>query len=411
MKTSTILCWKYWISKVHPPLPLTPLQSQKLLKKFNTSFRRVLDREYPEVMSGNRTHVQQHIQSVLESPLIRGRGTPRNHFDGHVESLSQLRSFMRRPMDHFKNQVAAGTATVESAKMCLTAQLQLASASSHKSRPLQPFGAGSIVLEWMRSLPAVKMELISLDLELINLLTTVLNAEGNESMIWQWIMLWQQRASNESSNWKRVCIIKVQTVIFRSFLEIEIKTAGLNAAVDVFLRGVVEISSWSVVSTVNLNLILGRPGRFLIFQILGGSSLIPTLQLKSFIQTISLWHPQARVHRILLELYRRQCTNKDTARKFLAQLDADGIAKSENLNQRSVLLHTRRKVAELLLSSGSEQEVRWVKEYLRANYNALIDISDPAAPPPVRDTDLQIKQQEETAEESSLRLLDSLAVH
>ena len=295
--------------------------------------------------------------------------------------------------------------------MCLTAQLQLANASSHTSRPSQPFGAGSFVLEWMRSLPAVKMELISLDLELISLLTKVLNAEGNESMIWQWMMLWQQRASDEPSNWKRICIIKVQTVIFRSFLEIEINTAGVKAAVDVFLRGVVEISSWSMLSTVNLNLILGRPGRFLTTQILGGSSLIPPLQLKSFIQSICLWRPQARVHRILLELYRRQCTNKDTARIFLAQLDADGIASSENLNQRRVLLHARRKVAELLLSSGSEQEIRWLKEYWRATYDSIIGLPNPAAPPPVRETDLEIKQQQEAAEETSLRLLDSLAVH
>lgn len=413
MKTSTILSWKYWISKLHPPFTLSPLESQKFLKLLNTSFQRVLDREYPEVMSDKRTHVQQHIQSVLESPRISGRRTlrnsVRNHFEGHVESLSQLRFFMMRPMDHFKNQVAAGTVTVESAKMCLKAQTQLASASSHKSRPLQPFEAGSMFLEWMRSLPAVEMELISLDLELINLLTTVLNTEDNEPVIWQWIMMWQQRASNERSKRKHECIY-VQTVIFRSFLENKIKTAGLNAAVDVFLRGVVEISSWSTVPSSNLNLILHQPGRFLVFQILGDSNLIPTLQLKSFIQTFSLWRPQAQVHQILLELYRRQCTNKDTARKFLAELDADGMASLEHPDPRNVLIRVHHKVAELI-SSGSEKEARWVKEYLRANYTALVGPWSPVASPQVRDTDLPKTQQQEAAEESSLRLLDSLSVH
>lgn len=409
MKSTTICCWKYLLSKIHPPLPMTPQESRNLLIKFNSSFQRHLDRKHPEVMSGNRSRVPQHIQAVLDNPLIGGGRKPCNHFDGHVDSLSQLRRLIKRPMDHFKDEVAAGIATVESAKMCLIAQLQLARASD-KPLPLRSAGLGPIVLNWMCSVPAMRVELSSLDLHLVVLLAAVLNAESNENMIWHWIKLLQQRLRNEPSESKRQWIFKAQPLVFQTFLRYEIMNSGVYSAVDVFVRGLVEISSLPEVSTNTVKRMVRRAGRFLMLQILNDTSLIPTSQLKSFIQTIHAWSPTPKIHQMLLELHHPQCTNISAALKFLAELDVDGIVGLENKIQRRDLVRLSLKVAELLLSSGSEQELRLVMEFLRTNFAAEVGCSDPDPSPPVRHKESHEEQQQST-EESSLLLLDSLAVH
>ena len=410
MKASTSRYWKYFLSKIHPPVPITPQETRDLLAKFNYSFRRSLDREYPVVVSGNRSHVPQHIQSVLDNPLIGGGRKLLNHFDGHVESLAQLRHLMKQPMDHFKHEVAAGRATVESASLCLVAQLHLARASSDQRRSLLSSGAGSIVWNWMCSMPPVRAELLSRYLSLVRILVTVLNAEGNEQVTWLWIKLLEQRVGNEpfSRQSQEICI--TQTVIFRSFLKNEIKNTNIRSAVDVFVRGLAEISSWSKESTDTVHRIVRRPGRFLLLQLLDDSSLIPTLQLKKFIQTLRVWSPTPQVHKMLLELHRPRCTNTGAVLKFLSQLNVGRIASVTNINQRADLVRLSLKVAELLLLSGSEQEARWVMEFLQRNFATELGCSEPGASPPERSTQSR-GQRQQCAEETSIRLLDSLAVH
>lgn len=396
--------WKFWMSKIHPPLSMTPQESRHLLIKFKASFQRHLDREHPEVMCGNRSHVRKHMQSVLDNPLMGGDrklSRPCNHFDGHVESLSQLRHLMKRPMDHFKHEVAAGTATAESAKMCLTAQLQLARASD-KPLPLPSSGAASIVLNWMW-LSDVRVESLSQDIGLVILLVAVLHVEGNENMMWRWIKL-LQRIFNESSNPKPEWTYKTQSAILHCFLRHEITSASFSSAVDVFDRGVVEISK---ASTDTVNRILRPSGKFLMLQILNDSSLMSTAQLKSFIRTIPVWSPTPQLHRILLELYLPGRANIDAALKFLAEVDLDRFASIKQRIRRGDLVRLTLKVAELLLSSGLVQEVRWLMEFLQTHFAAEIGCSDPDASQLVRYTG----QQQQSSEESSLRLLDSLAVH
>lgn len=401
------------MSKIHPPLPMTPQESRKLLLKFNSSFRRHLDREYPEIMSENRRLVPQHLQSILDNPLIGGSRKPCNHFDGHVESLSQLRQLMKRPMDHFKDEVAAGTATVESAKLCLIAQLQLARASSDKPLSLRSSGAAAIVLEWMCSLQATRLELPALDTRLVDLLGEVLSAEGNPNMLWYWIKQLNEKSRNELSKPKRQWNYVTQTFIIRSFLSNEIKNAGLSSAVDVFIRGALEISSWSKGSIDIVNHILRRPGRFLMLEILNRASLVPTLQLNAFIGIIPVWSPTPQVHQILLDIHRPQCSNIGAALKFLAELDVDDIVRLGNrfpqTYQRRDLVRLSLKVAELLLSSGSEQELRWVMEFLRTNFAAEICSPDQVRRRQRNTTSRE--QQQQSAEKSCLHLLNSLAVH
>lgn len=155
MKASTVLYWKYLLSKIHPPLPVDKRDYERMLSALQASFQRRLDRDYPRVTSEERTTVDDHIQSILVNPLFsikpKRQLTCRNHFYGHVESLSQLRYLMRQPMDHFKDEIAAGTATLGSAKTCLTAELQKALASPKESRrqSLKHSEAGSTVLNWL----------------------------------------------------------------------------------------------------------------------------------------------------------------------------------------------------------------------------------------------------------------------
>ncbi|WEW55130.1 hypothetical protein PRK78_000558 [Emydomyces testavorans] len=86
MKLSSAQAFKFLTSKIHPPLPRTPRESQQLLSVLTSSFRRQLDREHPPVQSAESqasarslsedrrfngpVNADQHLSSVLDHPLF-----------------------------------------------------------------------------------------------------------------------------------------------------------------------------------------------------------------------------------------------------------------------------------------------------------------------------------------------------
>ncbi|MCJ1466596.1 Saccharopine dehydrogenase [Pseudocyphellaria aurata] len=414
MKISRILHWKDWMSKIHPPLPMTPHESRKLLYKSKSSLQRRLDHEHPEVMSDDRGRVRQHFQSVLDNPLLSGGPKLHNHYDGHVKSSSQPRRLLKRPMDHFKDQITAGTASIKSASVCLTSQLQLAQASPKRPPRLQPSGAEYVVLHWMCDLPVEKAAPLSLEeLELVKLLVRVITIQGDKDLIWRGIQRLEENLSLDPSSPKGLRICNLVNFIIKGLLWREIETSGLISAVDFFTQGVLEMSS----TNCRIHHLLQIPGRFLLRRLLEYPSLIPTLQLNSFVKTLPAWSVTPRLHEILFKLHFPQCAGIGGVRAaldYLAGLDVDGIAMKSQWQKKDVVRLSLR-VAELLSSSGSDHEARWVMEFLQTNFASEIGYLDTKKSPKwalrfdkrPRQRDTQSPEEEQY---SVLRFLNSIAV-
>lgn len=411
MKASTILCWKYLVSKIHPPLPMDNRESERMLSALKASFQHRLDRDYPRVTSEERTTIDDHIQSILVNPLFsikpKRQITYQNHFHGHVKSLSQLRHLMRQPMDHFKDEIAAGTATLGSAKTCLTAELQKALASPKETRQsLRHSEAGSTVLNWLWSSSGTETGYFLLDQAFMKRLMPFLDAVSHEKLIWCWMQLLQKRIRNETSEIKCVQIRTMQSRILHYFLKSEILYGdGLNSAINIFLRGIVDISNWSGLYSSDVNAILERAGRYLMLDMIENPAAITTELWASFCQTTSVWSSSPRLYSELPALHRSGSIKHALA--FLTNLDTHEIARL-NGNQRIDMTRLSLKTVELLLSQELGTKAEWVMRFLQSNfaneigYMALYTSSETFR---TRKEQLQIQ-----SEESSLRLLDTLGV-
>lgn len=385
-------------------------ESERMLSELKASFQHRLDRDYPRVTSEERTTIDDHIQSILVNPLFsikpKRQITYRNHFDGHVESLSQLRHLMRQPMDHFKDEIAAGTATLGSAKTCLTAELQKALASPKESRgqSLKYSEAGSTVLNWLWSSSGAETGYFLLDQAFMKRLMPFLDAVNHEKLIWHWMQLLQKRIRNEKSELKRLQIRTMQSRVLHYFLKSEILYgAGLNSAINTFARGIVDISAWSGLFSGETSAILERAGRYLMLDMIENPASITTEFWASLCQTTSIWSSSPRLHNELLVLHRSGSIKNALA--FLTNLDTHEIARLSR-NQRIDMIRLSLKTVELLLSQELGIKAAWVMRFLQNNFANEIGYM-------ALDTSSEISRKRKAHlqskwEESSLRLLDSL---
>lgn len=412
MKASTILYWKYLVSKIHPPFPMDRRESERMLSALKASFQHRLDRNYPRVTSEERTTVDDHIQSILVNPLfsikLKRQITSRNHFHGHVKSLGQLRYLMRQPMDHFKDEIAAGTATLGSAKTCLTAELQKALVSPKESRGqfFRNSEAGSTVLNWLWSSSGAEDGFFLLDQAFMKRLMPFLDAVSHEKLIWHWMQLLQKRIRKETSEIKCLQIRTMQSRILQYFLKSEILyRAGLNSAINIFLRGIVDISTWSGLYPGDINAILERAGRYLMLDMIENPASITTELWASFCQTIPIWSSSPRLHSELPTLHRSGSFKHALA--FLINLDTPELARL-NRNQRIDMICLSLKTVELLLSQELGTKAAWVMRFLHRNFaNEIGYVSLDRSSEMFRKRKEQLQIQ---CEESSLRLLDTLGV-
>ncbi len=198
----------------HHPAPLSPRESQQLLKSITSSFRHKLDREHGSASheSGSFTLdtraprsrpaaqlTDSHIRDVLSNTLLSYRKPRTTTAEAHQHhSKSAARSpppplARRNPVDVFDEAVAKGLMTLRAATGCMfavqKAALEQGAKQSNVSRAHARFGIGRRVLNW---LSASGQEgtldfLSSGNTQFLRLLVQFLVIEGREYKIWEWI--------------------------------------------------------------------------------------------------------------------------------------------------------------------------------------------------------------------------------
>ncbi len=241
------LGWNAFVSKIHPPLPMTPQKSQRLLAIVNTSFKEQLDHHRPSHLE---EHAGLHLHSILTNPLFTAR--LRSSHEATVSSVLRERSdksmgliqeFVKRPMDILKEHISAGTATFHTAWLCLQAESKncLASPAATVGDAMRSSDTASIILDWLWASHAETLDVLLEQSRFFRLLVLFLVAEKRHDRIWSWLQILQSNLDTAPPRQLRTSISRTYNKLLFAFLKSEVLLGdGLDAATGIFVRAVNE---------------------------------------------------------------------------------------------------------------------------------------------------------------------------
>ena len=407
MKASSTLSWRYLVSKIHHQLPLNRRESQKLLALLQTSFRQQLDRQHQVTLSDSRNATNHHLQSILKNPLFEAGATKRRLSSSNQRSGSQLGLFqelLERPITYFKEHVVAGTATLDIAKLCLTAQYEKLSQSSSAGpvASTKSSETGSIILSWLWSSGIAESKSFLNDKRFLNLLIPFLVIEGQGDLIWRWIM---QLQPNLDHGLRGPILFARRRYLLFKLVEAEAKHGrGLIPSLNIFMEKLREIwSSPNPFNYISQGLFHGA-GAYLCME-LAKTSESNTVEVDKYgelYQTVVSWSSRPFYHRGMMELHHPQNPTTASALRYLSEWE------HAKLDRKSTV-RLGLKAAEISLNNDAQADALWVFDFLKSNFADELGLSSTA-----RDSSKDLAQEEKPVgqeEQISLRSLEALEVH
>ena len=203
MRVTQILRWKSLVSKLHPPVPITPHESARLLALLNASFRKQLAFQPFADRLGNEHPTDLHLRTILKNPLFekQSRDASLEGLEGSGRPLGQVRDLLQRPTDNFTAQIAAGTATLDTALCCLRICYYrcLAAPNASPVIAMRASATGTVVLEWLWSSGLEDSLQFLKQRDFARLLIKFLVAEGRQGRVQYWLRRLQDQACKGSS--------------------------------------------------------------------------------------------------------------------------------------------------------------------------------------------------------------------
>lgn len=422
MKLSTVLSLRTLTSRIHHPLPLNPRESQKLLSILNASFRQQLDQDYPVTSSGHAHDAHHHLHSILTNPLFNvktrrrrlssERSAERNH-----GSLEDARLFVRRPLDYFKEHVAAGTATVDIARQYLQTQHNSAVASSdlEATSSLKSSAAGSTVLSWLWSSGLEGSDTFLLNHQFVAVILPFLVAEGHQSIAWRWLRRLQNTLdSKQAEAASDVAELRRSTAnVLLQLVRSEVKYGGgLNAAMECFLCRTGDKSFDGAVRTDNgaQYHMCGPAGRYLVHILAHRSAgTVPEVRLyNDFVQRVGTWTASNSIFKALLLLHHPVRPDCAPALRRLRGLSPETLLMATPRKRRSIVQLCLDSAA-LLLSQDRQVDAIWVMELAQEIYPEKFGTGQSAESASSTVSPEETSQHSDEA--SNLQLLEALAAH
>lgn len=265
-----------WLAKkLHPPLTLTPRESQQLLLTLQSSFRHQLERgpSHSSKDVGKTSIVEsdapskskywedpssaglspafkvsheadQHLQSILRHPLFTvgepSRLPPRGRRVNRPPTTEEsFREYVRRaenPVEYFREEVARGTITIARAAGFLKRQYNRCmekSTGQTRAESLKASGTVDEVLRWMAGARLDAMTVL-LDGPFVSRFMPFLLAEGRTNILASYMVASGDRISNRSECLQR--LYRHQAGILNALVEAESRSDDRDAPFQQFLR-------------------------------------------------------------------------------------------------------------------------------------------------------------------------------
>ncbi|KAL8726676.1 MAG: hypothetical protein Q9166_006544 [cf. Caloplaca sp. 2 TL-2023] len=407
MRRSLALSWRFLTSKLHQPLPLNRRESQQLLTLLNDSFNRNLDRQYAHGLSDSDHSPDNHIKSLLKSPLFNNnriqnpsaslREARASH---HGPPLRDLMFAVEQPVEYFKQQVAAGKANLESAKLTLDNQMKicLASASSDLKHSITDSEIGSIMVNWLWSSGQYERLDFIQDRDFTARLMPFLVAEGQYKPVWEWLQRSYAIDGQALTKDVRLSWTRDLGSMLRSLLQSEVTYGqGLQSAIQMFLTNNKLMRLFPRVAHVNAQRINFSVGTYLVWEFAshGASANIEDTTINNLKQSIDNWGSNRTApYKALIDLSHPRAPDASRALRWISTIESSGDQLAEAYRQSNVRIGL--KTVEILLAQGSSKEAARVMKVLQTKFAPEVG---PESQPP---------NPKECEEESIIRSLNLL---
>lgn len=404
--------WKSLASNIHPPLPVSPRESQRLLSLLNASFKRQLDREHLAHSSSNEHYANLHLQSILTNPLFdakpRARASSGNRSQGHGKRLEQLQDHVKRPMEAFKERVSQGLTDLGTAKFFLYSQYKdcLASPAATLREAMQSSGAASTMLQWLWSSGMEETGSFIKDTEFVLRLVPFLVADGQQSRILRWLQRCYSPEETPFSSLHGLDTYRMQDFLFERLITEELRFGdGLEFAITLFIQAVADLPSSK--SSERSMRSCGRRAAWVltkaILRLPKPAELEPSI-VRRFMETTRRFYTDPLLNATIC-IYIQKRPNPKPALTYFQNLSANAISKmSAKLQPHLILLGLR--AAELFLQEDCQTEALWIMEFLQTNFGEELGSPLPRIHRVYRGVDGSSAPLR--SEEKSLHLLDML---
>ena len=411
MKTIVARTMKSLTSKIHPPLPISVQESQRLLSLLNASFKQQFNREHLAVSSSNEHYANRHLQSILTDPLFSAK--PRKLASSSDESksqskgkrLGQLQNHMKQPMDAFKERVSQGTADLGTAKFFLNIQKKacLASPAATSREAMKSCGAASTMLQWLWSSGMEDTGEFLKDRAFVDTLVSFIIAEGKRSCVLTWLYRCYNPEETPFSSLHESDLHRIPGSLFKRLIQEEIRIGnGLESAITLFL-GVIAFlrSSGSTKSSMQFGTVgAAWPLTTTIARFPEAARLEPGI-IQPFLETMRNFRCDPLLNAYLCVYFQKQ-PDPQPALTFFQTLGAAKAIENGSDRRRLHIVLLGLRAAELFLQYGRQTEALWIMEYLQTHFAQELGSSM-----------LKVRRRltfKEEPEEKNLFLLDSLAV-
>ena len=350
-------------SKIHPPLTLNPRETQKLLSLMRTSFRQNLDNAQPDSVRREERILDQHFLSILSNPQL-------NH-KPHTRVRSKSTGDVERSIVHFKDQIAAGTATIASAKDAIANE----KASNSELLPS--------ILQWLWSSGATRTMEFATDSEFSGLLIPLMIKEDVETTVWSWMQKLQHNIFNVGFE-ARVNVLAYRNILFNLVRTKLLVEDTFQSGIIAFLEATVNLLETIPNSSHRVQDLVRVAGRHVSFHLTTKqrkSPLDPRLY-DSFIRSVEIWetyHPHADYTRAYLNVRHPLKPSAVSAVEYLKTWNSID-KKTESAVEEKLSPQIKRRIsylsldaAQLLLKQDNLQDSGWIMQFLSTRWPSTFE--------------------------------------
>ncbi|KAL2046366.1 hypothetical protein N7G274_001813 [Stereocaulon virgatum] len=388
------------VKNIHPPLPMSPQESQRLLALINTSFKQQLDRHHPNTVAD---HTSDHLFSILSNPLfeakptdIRVSSSTRHGKGGTRLGIEQILG--KRPVDIFKEHIVAGTATLQSAILCLRAEYKNCcriSSTAVQGEALRTSRMGSIIIQWLWSSGADECAAVLENPDFVKFIVPFLVAEKRHDRVWAWLdhLCW---------DWARISLSQAalrhrvyRMLLFKLVQSERYVGEGLDAAIALFIRSAnkCEWKNWTETHELAAWYLTRE------LKEIPRATAIQDGTIESFMKASGTLSKPKTILSGCHWLYLAKIPDPDVALGYFKTVSNYGLRSKRRRDTVLIGLKT----IEVLLESGRQAEASWLTDHVLKNFSCEVGS--------LATSDQKSKSQDlEESEERSLRSLDALAI-
>lgn len=203
-------------SKLHPQLPLSSKESQRLLTALTSSFRQRLDEAHPPQQAGGESvrplpvatsnvssgvqnlhstsaaFADKHLASVLTNPLLATKGAAKKPaLDYATAKIELQKNPAQDPISLLERYNDKGAATIPIATLCLETFIVSLNnlPEGQVQSEIESTGAGKRTLLWLWNSKLYETDDFADDRRLLSVMTPLVLKEGAEKYLWDWFRL------------------------------------------------------------------------------------------------------------------------------------------------------------------------------------------------------------------------------